>query len=488
MRNQTQQDIRFEKSVVETHALLSLFDDMSCAAILVDTQKNEVLAANRQASTEFRYDQKAMPGLKLSVLQPDPVNAARRFVTRDHQTLMYDVHIMQLTVPEAEISLLLLRTVSLPSFESDRLNLALQSAKFGVWEVILPERTLVWDSVCGSIFGLEPSQYPRNRSEFLTRVFPEDRTDVEQAARHTFEHGVDYHQEFRIVLPGGEVRWHAAFGRRICDSNGVATRIIGVCTDCTDARSIQQQSIHSQKMESLGRLASGISHEFNNLMTIVCGYTEIILRSLPRESDIRVPTRRIRQAALDASQLTSKLLSFSRQEPTKKSSYNLVRIVGRMQEVLRRFVDRKYSISTNANCEFATVYIDILQIKQVILNLVLNARDAMPAGGEIQIHVDHQELNYGATELAKGGMPGKYALLSVIDSGCGVPEEIQSRIFDPFFTTKETGKGTGLGLAIVHSIVQDNSGFISLSSVPDRGSRFNVYFPLSEVPEDPIRN
>ncbi|MFO0977738.1 MAG: ATP-binding protein [Planctomycetaceae bacterium] len=466
---------------VEADRLFKLFDEMQFAAILINTASGSIVDVNQSACRVLRYQRSELTGKPFTELQSDISDSPGRFVTQDSQILRFDVHEMQLQGASADTQLVILKPELRSSHDSERLQLALESARFGVWEILLPERQLIWDSVCGQIFGLMPAEYPRTRRAFLTLVHPDDREEVEEAARRTLERGDDYAKEFRIIRSDGQIRWHAAFGRRLCDSNGLPISIIGVCTDCTAAKALQQQSMQSQKMESLGRMASGISHEFNNLMTVVCGYADIILKTAQRDADIREAAKRIRQSAIDASELTSKLLAFSRQEPVRKEAIDLVGVGERIQIVLRRLLHRRHSISFVASCPSATCQIDRLQIKQVIMNLVLNARDAMPDGGEIRICVEVVNLTATDTILPKSAKAGRYVKVSVIDSGIGIPEELLPRIFDPFFTTKETGKGTGLGLSIVHGIVQENGGFICLSSASGRGSCFEVCLPSTEL-------
>ncbi len=465
----------------EAENLLKLFDEMHFAAILINTANGSIVDVNQSASQAFGYQRSELTGKPFTELQSGTSDGPERFVSRDSQILRFDVHKMQLQGASADTQLVILKPEPRSSHDSERLQLALESARFGVWEILLPERQLIWDSVCGQIFGLTPAEYPRTRRAFLALVHPEDREEVEQAARRTLERGDDYAKEFRIIRPDGQIRWHAAFGRRLCDSNGLPISIIGVCTDCTAAKALQQQSMQSQKMESLGRMASGISHEFNNLMTVVCGYADIILKTAHRDADIRQAAKRIRQSAIDASELTSKLLAFSRQEPVRKEMVDLVAIVDRIRIVLRRVLPQKHTITFTSSCPSAPCQIDSLQVKQVIMNLVLNARDAMPDGGEIRISLDVTDLSKADAMLPKSAIAGRYLKLSVIDSGIGIPEELLPRIFDPFFTTKETGKGTGLGLSIVHGIIQENGGFIGLSSTSGRGSCFDVYLPSTEL-------
>jgi two-component system cell cycle sensor histidine kinase/response regulator CckA len=240
----------------------------------------------------------------------------------------------------------------------------------------------------------------------------------------------------------------------------------------------------SEKMEAVGRLAGGVAHDFNNLLTAISGYSDLLLHRLPDSSTLRRDVEEIRKAGDRAAALTRQLLAFSRRQVLEPKVLDLNAVVARMEEKLRRTVGGNVELSTDLSPSLSRVKADPAQIEQVILNLAVNARDAMPDGGRLSIATADAELSPAYAAAHAEVHPGPHVLLSVSDTGQGMSDEIQAHLFEPFFTTKERGKGTGLGLATVYGIVQQSGGHIRVNSAADRGSTFLIYLPRVEAPED----
>jgi PAS domain S-box-containing protein len=251
--------------------------------------------------------------------------------------------------------------------------------------------------------------------------------------------------------------------------------------DITEKKRLQAQLFQSQKMESVGLLAGGIAHDFNNILTAILGHTEILHEFDNLDVDARQRVKIIENSARRAGQLVSQLLSFARKSTIEILPINLNAVIRDTVELLDRVMAKKnVQIKMDINENIPTINGDNNQLEQVIMNLLVNAGDAMPEGGDIIISTSLADLEKGALHVHPLLKPGKYVVLKISDKGTGIPEEIKDRIFDPFFTTKELGKGTGLGLAMVYGIVKELKGIINLISHSDTGTTFEIYLPATE--------
>jgi two-component system cell cycle sensor histidine kinase/response regulator CckA len=246
----------------------------------------------------------------------------------------------------------------------------------------------------------------------------------------------------------------------------------------------QRQRLQAQRMEAVGRLAGGIAHDFNNLLTIISGYADLALKEMDRDSPGHSGIEQIRKAGERAANLTRQLLIFSRGQPARLEIADLNGVVANFEKMLRRLIGEDITLVTSLASAPLYVQVEIGQIEQVIMNLAVNARDAMPGGGCLTLQTAVKELTETGPGLDPGELGIKYAVLAVTDTGIGIDEQTQSRLFEPFFTTKEVGKGTGLGLSVIYGIVKSHKGHLRISSQPGKGSVFEVCLPLSEgVPE-----
>ena len=268
------------------------------------------------------------------------------------------------------------------------------------------------------------------------------------------------------------------------DPSGQVVNYVAVKRDVTDVRRMEEQLRQSQKMEAVGRLAGGVAHDFNNLLTAISGYSDLLLHRLPDYSTLRRDVEEIRKAGDRAAALTRQLLAFSRRQVLQPKVLDLNAVVTKMGEMLRRLIGEDIELSTDLSPSLSRVKADPGQIEQVIVNLAVNARDAMPDGGRVTIATADAELSPAYAAAHPGVRPGPHVLLSVADTGQGMSDETQAHLFEPFFTTKERGKGTGLGLATVYGIVQQSGGHIRVNSAADRGSTFLIYLPRVEAPEE----
>jgi two-component system cell cycle sensor histidine kinase/response regulator CckA len=320
------------------------------------------------------------------------------------------------------------------------------------------------------IFGIDAA-YPRTIEGWKALIQPEQREEVgAHLTDDVLGQEKKFDCEYRIVRPSdGQVRWVHGRGAVVKDS-GAATTLAGTVQDVTDRRAVEEQLRQSQKLEGLGRLAGGIAHDFNNLLTVINGYADMLLGEVKDPDPLRDSVAEIRLAGGRALDLTRQLLTFSRKQIVESQPLDLNRIIGQHLGMLQRLVGEDIEIETQLAPSLGRVLADPGQMHQVLLNLVVNARDAMPRGGKVTI----------ATSDAQAEDPPS-VLLSVADTGTGIDADAKEHIFDPFFTTKDKGSGTGLGLATVYAIVQQARGSISFQSESGRGTTFRIQLPRTEA-------
>jgi signal transduction histidine kinase len=265
------------------------------------------------------------------------------------------------------------------------------------------------------------------------------------------------------------------------DASGRIVNFVAVERDVTRERLLEEQVRQSQKIEAVGRLAGGVAHDFNNLLTIITGYSQLALERLKPEDPVAAHIGEVKKAADRAASLTRQLLAFSRRQVLAPQILDLNTVVANMDKMLRRLIGEDIELETRLAPDLDRVKADPGQIEQVILNLAVNARDAMPRGGRLTIETTNFVLNENYAQAHFPIRPGNYVMLAVTDTGTGMSPETLEHIFEPFFTTKEQGKGTGLGLAMVYGIVKQSGGYIYVYSELEHGTSFKIYLPKAEV-------
>ena len=299
----------------------------------------------------------------------------------------------------------------------------------------------------------------------------------------TIGSGATWRGEIQNRRKNGEYYWASATIAPVKDENGAITNYVAIQEDVTETRSLEAQLRQAQKMEAVGRLAGGVAHDFNNLLTVITSYSQLLLEEMTAADPRRTDLEEIQRAAAAAAGLTRQLLAFSRQQVLEPRVLNLNDVLSASGKMLHRLIGEDVALQLTLAPELGHVKADPGQIEQVIMNLAVNARDAMPDGGKLTIETANIDLDEAYTAQHAVVAPGSYVLVSVSDTGCGMDEPTKARLFEPFFTTKEKGKGTGLGLATVYGIVKQSNGYIWVYSEVGHGTSFKVYLPrVDETP------
>jgi two-component system cell cycle sensor histidine kinase/response regulator CckA len=359
----------------------------------------------------------------------------------------------------------------------ERMRFALQGANVGIWDMDYTTGVLRWSEILEAQYGLAPGTFGGTFEAFTERLHPDDRQAVLEAVGKATDFGTDFSILHRSIWPDGTVHWLSGAGRVLLGKDGQPSRGIGISQDVTKRHQLEQQYQQTLKMEAIGQLAGGVAHDFNNLLTIILGYCEMMLEDLGSTNACHVGLVQIQRAGLSAAGLTRQLLAFSRKEIISPELLDLNVVLANMRAMLRRLIREDVKIALTTGSELALVMADRGQIEQIVLNLAVNARDAMPKGGTLKIEVATVELDDRYVKTHASVRPGPYVALTVADTGEGIPPDVQTRMFEPFFTTKEPGQGTGLGLATVHGIVTQNGGSIEVASAVGVGTTFRLYFP-----------
>jgi PAS domain S-box-containing protein len=397
----------------------------------------------------------------------------------------------------------------------ERLKVALDAGRLGAWELNLADGCFDASATCKQNFGRDSSEN-FSYQDLLAAIHDEDRAGQMLAVQQVIEHGGDLHIEYRNLWPDGSVHWVELRGQRVTDPSSKATKLVGVSLDVTERREsiaalrASQQALrelnetlefriahrtrelatandrliqeiaerekaraallHAQKLEAVGQLTNGIAHDFNNLLTGIVGNADLIQRRTDNERTKRLAGY-VLDAAARATRLTGQLSTFSRTQRLDLRPVDIDRLLDNMCDLLKHSIGPRIQLRTNLSLRGTHAMADADQLELAILNLAINARDAMPDGGELQIETRSQTSHH--SELA----PGKYVVVSVTDNGDGIPANLLQKVFEPFYTTKPPGKGTGLGLSQVYGVAKQSGGTANIESKVGEGTRIEIWLP-----------
>lgn len=365
-----------------------------------------------------------------------------------------------------------------------RFELATASGQLGVWDWNVAENIMVWDDRMFELYGLTRDAFPGCVDAWMNGLHPDDRERAIAECQAALRGEKAFDPEFRVVHPDGTIRHLKANAVVLRDADGRAVRMTGLNRDITEKRRmaterehLQAQLNQAQKMESVGRLAGGVAHNFNNMLAVILGYANLVLEQVGPASPIRDDLEAIRSAAERSATLTRQLLTYACKQIVMPRELDLNGTVTELLDLLRPLIGEAIELVFRPGANLAPIRIDPSQLDQILLDLCINAREAIDGVGRITLETGLVALAAGRFADQPRFEPGDYVMLSVTDTGCGMDEATQSRIFEPFFTTRAFGAGRGLGLATVYGTVRQNGGVIEVTSAPGRGTAFRIYLP-----------
>jgi hypothetical protein len=378
----------------------------------------------------------------------------------------------------------------------EQLAEAERQAHLGSWSYDVQADEMVGSDELDRILGIEATDAPAFEL-YIARVHPDDRQRIHAAIRETIEIPRPFDQELRWLHPDGKVRWLIAHAE-VEQQDGVTVRIVGFTQDITERRLAEEERarlesmLHqSQRLESLGQLAGGVAHDFNNLLSAILSYASFVGTELasmaasstdPRHGELLADVAQINRAARRAAELTRRLLAFGRREVVRPVVLLLNDVVRDVEQLLRRSLGAHIELETRLDPDLWAVQADAGQLEQVLVNLAVNARDAMPGGGRLTIETANLHLDVESAPSWPALPPGRYVRLRVSDNGIGMTTQVANRAFEPFFTTKEKGEGSGLGLATVHGIIAQAGGGARIDSIPGAGTVITGVWPATDAP------
>lgn len=492
-----------QEALKENEALMRSVVDGALDGIITADERGIIRSFNPAAERLFGYAASEVIGRNLSILMPSPDREEhdghiRRYLAtgvphivgigrevtalrKDGTLFPAELAVSETVLGDRRIFTGLIRDVSHRKQAEDAIREAnqtlralIETAPLAICVTDLEGRVKSWNAAAERIFGWSEAEVVGARFP----IVPEDKWDEFMAAVEEAKRGNTFAGARRRRLTrSGALIDIAIWNAPLRDREGEITGILSVIADVSDELRLEQQLREAVKMEAIGRLAGGVAHDFNNILTVITGYAEMLAESLSDDEALSADAAEILRAADHASALTNQLLVFSRHQPSNPELIDLNEVVLSLQKMLRRVIGEDVHLVTRTSPDLALVRADPAKMQQVLLNLAVNARDAMPNGGTLVIETAEVELDGSYAGLHMGVAPGRYIMLAVSDTGTGMDQETRSRLFEPFFTTKEKGKGTGLGLSTVYGIVKQFDGEIWVYSELGKGTTFKIYLP-----------
>lgn len=446
--------------------------------VLTNTNDDELaVAAVRHGAQDYLVKRHVNPEVLVRSLQYAIERKQVSEALREANEAL-EIRVQERTVELAKANEQLQQEVQQRQRVQERLELAQQAGKIGSFEWNIPSNEVTWSAELEALYGLEPGSLNNRYDRWLNLLHPEDQPKVKQAIEITLQRGLPLNIEFRANRATGETNWIAAKGNVFCDEQDMPTRMIGVHIDITERKQLEAQFLRAQRLESLGTLASGIAHDLNNILTPILAISKLLPLKIPDLSDKNLQMlKTLETSAQCGADLVKQILLFARGTEGQRTVLQVGNLLQEVENIIRQTFPKSIEIETSVPDDLWAVLADATQLHQVLMNLCVNARDAMPRGGTLTISAANYRMNEQNARKYLDAKVGFYVVLTVTDTGTGIPAEIINHIFDPFFTTKEVGKGTGLGLSAVLGIVRSHDGLIDVQSTLDHGSQFKVFLP-----------
>lgn len=370
----------------------------------------------------------------------------------------------------------------------ERFSLIAKATNDVIWDWDLVHNKMWWNDSLFAVFGHDPEFVEPGPESWTRRIHPQDLNEVTHSIHAVMDNPAtnSWQKEYRFLHANGESRTVIDRGYVIRDDSGKAIRMVGSMMDITQTREMNERLRQSQKLEAVGQLTGGVAHDFNNLLTVILGNAELLSEQLTDQQQLRMLAEMTATAAERGAELTGRLLAFARRQPLEPKQVNLNRLIQGMDSLLRRTLPENIDIETVYAGGLWLCEADPAQLENALLNLAINARDAMGDGGKLTIETGNTQLDETYAGLHEEVIPGQYVLVSVSDTGCGMPPEIVSRAFEPFFTTKQMGKGSGLGLSMVYGFTKQSGGHIKIYSEVGEGTTVKLYLPRAVNSADAI--
>lgn len=491
-----------------------IMDNVSEGIVTID-DKGTIETVNSSVERLFGYSEGELIGENVKILMPEPdrgqhdtyianyhrtgvgkiLGIGPREVTaqrKDGTAILMELAINEMMVGGKKKFIGVLRDATERKRVEERLNLVYQRlalatelAEIGIWEWDVTSETLIWDEQMYSLYGVQEKGCGGTYETSIKGVHPEDRFRVDGEMRTAIAGTGKFDTEFRVVWPDGQIRHIEGHGqlRQAADDSSIC--MMGVNWDITERKAAEEKLLQSQKMEAVGQLTGGIAHDFNNLLAVILGNLELLEREIAGDARLTRRVSRATDAARRGAELTSRLLAFSRRQMLQPEVIDLNQNVLGMKDLLRRTLGESIVIETHPAAGLWPAKVDPYQLENAILNLAINARDAMPDGGKLTIETANVYLDEAYVARITDTEPGDHVMVAVTDTGAGMAADVVKRVFEPFFTTKDVGKGTGLGLSMVDGFLKQSGGHATIFSEKGIGTTVKLYFPRAqEAPQD----
>lgn len=449
--------------------------------VLTNTNNDELaIQAVRQGAQDYLVKRQINPDILIRSIRY-AIERKQASVALSEANEILEERIQERTIELATTNQRLQQEIDHAQKIQERLELAQKAGKTGTFEWNVQTNKVSWTAEVEALYGLAPGSFDGDYSDWIQALHPDDRPRIEQELQQAIEnqHGLD--TEFRILHPSGSTHWIAVKSSLFYEG-GQPSRMLGIHIDITEKKQLEAQFLRAQRLESLGTLAGGIAHDLNNILTPILAVVQLLPLKIP---DLDEQNRHLLQTAEASARrgadLVKQILTFARGVEGRRVALQMNYLLLEVKQIIEQTLPKSIAITTDTSSDLWMISGDTTQLHQVLMNLCVNARDAMPEGGTLTLKSENLTIDEQYARMHLDAVAGSYVMISVSDTGTGISPEHLHRIFDPFFTTKEIGKGTGLGLSALLGIVKSHGGFVDVHSEVSKGSEFKIFLPASRT-------